>query len=172
MLHKNCFKQFCVSIILKRLKSMKGLSAIVTAVLIISIAVLLAVIIMNWITVLTKDTTSTISNKTAQCTSGADLTVEDVYIDFKTNISRVSVRNSGLIDEEIISALLIAKDGQRANMTNTTTLPLFISRGDIKTLEFNITGRINACVNFSKASVSGKCSTSSLELTDRLKCFS
>lgn len=150
----------------------KALSAIVTAVLIISIVVLLSIIVMNWITVLTKETTTTISNKTAQCSSGADITIEDVYIDFRTNISRINVRNSGLIDEEIISALLVAKDGRRANMTNTTTFPLSLPRGDIKTIEFNITGTINSCVNFSKATASGKCSTSSVETADRLNCFS
>ncbi len=152
-------------------KTKKGLSAIVSTVLIISIAVLLVVIVMNWITVLTKDTTSTISNKTAQCSSGADITIEDVYIDFRTNISRVNVRNSGLIDEEIISSLLIAKDGQQSNITNTTVLPISLPRGSLRTIEFNVTGKINTCANFSKASVSGKCSSDKMEISDRLKCF-
>lgn len=155
-------------------RKMKGLSAIITAVLIISIAVLLVLIIMNWVTVLVKDTTNTVSNKTAQCSSGADITVESVYLDFRTNISRINIRNSGLIDEEIISALLLAKDGQSANITNstnTTILPLSLPRGSLKTIEFNITNKINSCDNFSEASVSGKCSSSRASTPDKLKCF-
>lgn len=140
-------------------KSLKGLSPLLSTVMLISIAVLVAALLMSWSASLTKSQQQEISNKTGEalkCTS-ADAQIKYVYIDFTSNKSRVIVQNTGLTELQIVSARLLNNKGNEANLTNTTILPMTFPRGSLKTLEFNITGTINACVNFSKAAVSTDC---------------
>jgi hypothetical protein len=137
----------------------KGISPLLSTVLLISISVLLAALLMSWSAQLTKSQQADISNKTGQalaCTS-ADAQIKYVYLDFTSNKSRVIVQNTGLIDLNIVSARMMNNKGESVNLTNSSTLPLLIVRGDLKEITFNIGGAINACVNFSKVIVSMNC---------------
>ena len=142
----------------------KGLSPLLSVVLLIAMTVLISSIIMTWTTTLTKEQTATISNRTKQsidCTA-ADITIEDVYLDFAANISRVYIRNSGRTADVIVSAKLLNTRGDGAiytNTTNLTTANIPIAKGALVTIEFNLTNTLNACVNFSQAIVSTSCSS-------------
>lgn len=144
---------------LRRHTASKGISPLLSTVLLISISVLIAALLMSWSASLTKSQQKEISNKTSEalmCTS-ADAQIKYVYIDFTSNRSRVIVQNTGLTNLQIVSARFLNNKGIESNLTNTTVLPIDFPRGTLKTLEFNITGTINACVNFSKAFISTNC---------------
>ncbi len=136
---------------------MKGLSPLIAVVLLIAISVLVASLIATWITSLTKEQQTTISNRSEEITgcAGHDIRIEDVYLDFITNRSRVTVRNTGQVDGKIISAIMTNQQG--VNSTLNTSLPLTITKGELKTIEFVLNGTISACVNFSQVRVSTQC---------------
>jgi len=142
-----------------RVDIMKGLSPLISTVMLILVAVGISGLLMSWSSSLTKQQQSHITNTTGEalsCTS-ADAQIKYVYIDFTSNRSRVIVQNTGLADLKIVSAKLLNNKGESANLTNTTVLPMDIVRGDMKELVFNITTTINACVNFSKVVISMNC---------------
>ncbi|MBI2972057.1 MAG: hypothetical protein HYY37_06560 [Candidatus Aenigmarchaeota archaeon] len=137
---------------------MKGLSAVIAAVIIIAITILIGGIFLSWATGIVKNEQTTVTNKTLECKPGTDVSVEDIFIDFGSNRSRVIVRNSGTEDQELVSAVMLNKKGE--TISNLTTFPLAINRGEIKNLEFSInstTGNITICGNFSKVIVSTRC---------------
>ncbi|MBI5061272.1 MAG: hypothetical protein HZB67_03080 [Candidatus Aenigmarchaeota archaeon] len=139
--------------------SRRGLSPLLSTVLLISISVLVASMLMSWSFSITKGQQKEISNTTSEalsCTS-ANADIKYVYLDFSSNRSRVYVYNSGLTDQKIVSAWLLNNKGESANLTNSTILPVLITRGSTVMIEFNMTGKINACINFSKVSVSTNC---------------
>lgn len=150
---------------------MKGISPLVATVLLIAIAVMIASIIMNWVTSLTKEQTSTIGNRTGEaveCTA-AVITIDDVYIDFSTNKSRVHVRNSGQINLDITSASLTNQRGEKAS--NLTAFPITgFGKGITQEVVFNITRIITACGNFSKAIVVTNCGNAKDEFTSTPNC--
>src|SRR3989338_1625802 len=109
-------------------KARKGLSPLVATVLLIALSVTIAAIVLNWssffATVQTDDITNT-SNVIKDC---AVLSIDSVYLDFTTNISRVYVKSSleGVMD----SVKLITVNG--IDMPLITQMPLGIDKGDIK----------------------------------------
>lgn len=132
------------------------MNVLISAVLLIAVVLVVATIFMNWATGLTKKQTTQISNKSLECTT-TDITIESIFIDLGGNTSRVTVRNSGFSDDTITDAAFLAASGQAA--TNLTVFPITFPQGSIKTLEFNISGKIAACANFSRAIVSTKCTS-------------
>lgn len=131
---------------------MKGLSELIAVILIIAIAVLATSVIYNWFSSYSKDNTYVISNRSDDVVQCGVLDIDDVYI--SGNVSRVIVRSVSSVDT-IISASFLSSSGQAA--PNITQLPINIGKGQIKFIEFNLTGVINSCANFSQATVSTKC---------------
>lgn len=138
---------------------MEGLSPLISVVLLIAISVIVASLIMSWSSALTSGQQIVISNRSEEITecAGQDAKIEDVYLDFTTNKSRVTVRNSGQVDGKIVSASLQNLQGVQAQLNNT--LPLIIKKGELKTLEFLINGTVNACANFSQVRITTLCTT-------------
>jgi hypothetical protein len=87
----------------------------------------------------------------------ADMTIENVYIDLSTNTSRVIVRNSGSANNQIISAQLLNDTGVSCPVI--TALPISFPIGSLKSIEFNITGKISSCPNFKEVKVTTDCAT-------------
>ncbi len=136
----------------------KGVSGVVAAVLLIAIALILVVSVSSWLTVLTQGSTSDITNSTTEfvkCTASG-IVIEDVYMDFGSNLSRVTVRNTGKNTENIVSAQLLNTNGQAASLNSS--LPN-LTTGDIKTIIFNINGTMTACANFSQVRVASSCTS-------------
>ena len=152
---------------------MKGISPLIATVLLIAITLTIISIIMGWVTKLIEGQTETISNRTGEaveCT-GAEITIDDVYLDFSANVSRIHVRNSGQIDLEIESASLSNNSGVRAD--NLTALPVSIPKSDaLKEVLFNITDVIRTCGDFSNALVTTNCGNAYDEFTGTPKCIS
>ncbi len=140
----------------RRFCSCKGLSALLSSVLLVAIVALLSIVILNWVTTYTKTQQSTIETRALNCT-GADVSIHTIFIDLSSNISRISVRNSGFTADKIVDAAIINKQGDEA--ANLTAFPIDFPDGSISTISFNITGKITACANFSKAIVSTQCTS-------------
>jgi len=138
----------------------KGVHPLIATVLLIAFTVALGSVLMGWVASMQKESQSSIGNKTNElidCNS-ADITIDDVYINYARNVSLVTIRNSGQVDNlQITGALFTNTQGTSANMTNTTTLPIVLNRGQIRQLEFNITGVITSCGNFSQVLISTSC---------------
>jgi flagellin-like protein len=153
---------------------MKGISPLIATVILIAVTVSIVSIIGTWVTTLTKEETGDITNKTGEATdcTGANIEIRDVYIDLSSNISRVSVWNSGYVDDSIVAALLQNEDGETA--PNLTAFPLSLPRGSLKSIEFNIsnfnvTNGTTACNDFSQAIVTTLCPPSA-KFTGTPKC--
>ena len=137
--------------------SPRGISPLVASVLTIAITIAVATLVIGWITNVTKDTTSSVGNstdKTVDCTS-AKLSIEEVYLDAAGNRTRISVKNSGYIDDVIVSGTVTNNLG--VNAVNITEFPVTLLKGDYATLEFNTTLSVPDCSNFSKATVATRC---------------
>jgi flagellin-like protein len=138
----------------------KGVHPLIATVLLIAFTVALGSVLMGWVSSLQKESQSSITNKTTEaidCNS-ADITIDDVYINYARNVSRVIIRNSGQVDNlQVTGAFFTNTAGLSANLTNATVLPIVLNRGEIKQLEFNITGIMTSCANFSKVIVSTSC---------------
>lgn len=145
---------------------MRGLSPLISAVLLIAIAVVMAGILFNWGPALTRSQTTLVSNKTSQIVECNPPIIEDVYIDFQTNVSRMFVRG-GQGGAEVIEAKVIAITGEEATLVNSSAVPFNITSGKLKVIEFNVTNKIKSCANFSQALVT-TCITD--KYTDRPKC--
>src|SRR3989338_9510193 len=94
----------------------KGISPLIATVMLIAITVIIATIQSGWLTSFTKTQQDTIENRSTEivdCTS-ADITVDDVYLDFTTNVSRVHIRNTGQVNNlGIVSVLLLTRTGDQ-----------------------------------------------------------
>ncbi|MDI6721712.1 MAG: hypothetical protein QMD85_04940, partial [Candidatus Aenigmarchaeota archaeon] len=135
----------------------KGISPLVASVLLLAIVVSLSVIIGSWMNALSKDTTATVGNKTAESIScsSADITVESVYITAGTSgSSRVQIRNRGFQGLTLTSAQLINKTGH--NFSASGTLPT-LARGEIAQLSFSSTSVPTCPTDFSKLIVTTSC---------------
>lgn len=145
---------------------MRGISPLISAVLLIAIAVVMAGMLFNWGPALIRGQTTTISNKTGQIIECNPPSIEDVYMDFQANVSRVYVRASQG-GAEVQEARVIDITGTEAPLVNSSAVPFNISAGKLKILEFNLTNKIKACANFSQAVI---VSCLSDKFTDRPKC--
>lgn len=139
--------------------SRKALSSVVTAVLLIAIALIVVTLFSSWISNLTQEEGTTITNKTSTVSacSNSGINIDEVYLETSTNTSRAVVRNTGRATEVIVSAVILSKTG--VNGTLNTSLPLSIASGDIKILVFNVTGAIPNCGNFSQVRVATECTS-------------
>ena len=136
---------------------MKGVSQYIAVTLLIAITIAVAVLFVGWAVTLTQQQTQTVTNKTKtgiDCTR-AKLTIEDVYLDIAAAKARISVRNSGLLDDSVTSAVVITTSGNVSR--NLTAFPLALAKGDAAGIELNVSGIISACGNFSKAIVATNC---------------
>lgn len=143
----------------------KGLSPLISSVLLIAIAVSIAGMIFNWVPVLTRSQQSQISNKSAEITDCNPPLIEDVYLDFTTNKSTVLVRG-GTGNAVVFSAKLLNRQGGEASLINASSVPFNMTRGELKRLEFNISGNIPSCANFSQAIISS-CITDKFDATPK-----
>ncbi len=146
---------------------MKGLSPLLATVLLISITVAIATIVMGWMTNVTKESQITIGNKTATAVdcSASDISVDAVYMDFSANRSRVAVRNSGFVDDKIVSASMLNSNGDTLGVV--TSLPINMSKGALATIEFNMSGKMSNCNNFSQIIVTTQCTYDKFKSTPK-----
>ncbi len=136
---------------------LKGVSPLVASVLLLAIVVSLSVIIGGWINTLSKDTTTTVSNRTSEAIScsSADLTVESVYITNGTSgTARAQIRNQGFQAITLTSAQLINRTGH--NHSTTTTLGN-LAKGEIIQLSFSGVGVPSCPTDFSRIVVTTTC---------------
>jgi len=152
----------------------KGLSPLIATVLLIAFTVSIGAILMTWVSSLTKESTGEIGNKSSSIIdcNVADITIDDVYIDLRANISRVIVRNSGLTTVEVTDAILMSITGENATPVNGSLPITNFSSGKVANIEFNITNVITACSNFSKVIVSTNCAGKKDIFDGTPKCFS
>lgn len=136
-------------------KYSKGISPLLASILLIALAVIIASMLLTWSTLLTSEQTQDITNTSRQITTCGVLSIEDVYLDFATNRSRVFVKST--LEDIIDGARLVARSG--VDMPITTELPLEIDKGEIEILEFHLTANLSACVNFSQVIISTQCTT-------------
>jgi flagellin-like protein len=129
---------------------MRGVSPLIAAVLLIAISVTIAGIVFNWGPSLVQSGTVRISNKTEQIVGCNPPLIEDVYLDFQENVSRVYVRGSQG-DADVAEAKVISTNGEEAPLVNSSSVPFNISAGKLKILVFNLTGKIKSCSGFSQA---------------------
>lgn len=136
--------------------SLKGMDALISAVLLIAIVLIIAMVFSNWATSFTKKQQARITNKTLDCTTTV-ITIEGIYIDLASNTSRVSVRNSGSVGDNIIDGAFLNTVGQ--DSSNLTAFPINFPPGRIEIIQFNISGKIASCANFSRAIISTECTS-------------
>ncbi len=139
----------------------KGLSPLIAVIILIAIVVIISTMLLNWTSIFATDQTSDISNASKQVTTCGVLSIEDVYLDFPTNRSRMLVKSS--IEDIVDGAELLTRGG--ITMPRNTNLPLEIDKGRIAVIEFNLTSNFTACANFSQALISTKCTTISFDQT-------
>ena len=150
----------------KQVFKMKGVSAFLAAVLIISIVLVVAVIFSTWTTGLFKTETVKTENRTG-C-QGSDLSIEGVYVDgnITGNKTRIVVRNSGFNAESIQSAIVLNQKGE--SLPNLTQFPISLAKGAITPIEFKnnntaTTYYIGKCSDFSLATASSPCAEGSFD---------
>ena len=132
------------------------MNEMISAVLLIAIVLIIAAIVLNGVSTLVKKEQAIITNKTLDCTT-ADVSIQSIFIDLSGNTSRVAVRNSGFVDDRLTDGAILNVQGQ--DSPNLTAFPINFPRGSIQTIEFNISGRITACANFSRAIITTQCSS-------------
>lgn len=146
---------------------MKGVSTIIATVLLLAITVLISLIVSTSLTQLTKEQASTVATKTSQavnCTS-SDLNIETVYISpSPISEGRVTIRNSGQINENIVSAKMFNKTGIEA--AAITSFPIALAKGSLTTVVFNTTTNVT-CSSFSQVVVSTECITERFDSTPK-----
>lgn len=136
---------------------MKGLSPLIAAVLLLAIAFSVAAIISPWALRLVESDTTDLSNKSSTITGCNVVNVDNVYLDFVDDIGRVYVVSRG--DAVITSAGITTTKGVSMPLKDPSVLPITMSTGNRKLLEFNLTVNLTTCTNFSKVSVVTACMT-------------
>lgn len=129
----------------------------IAATLLIAITVAIATLYAGWATTLTNQQTQIVGNKTKtgiDCTRAA-ITIESVHLDFAANKSRVSVKNTGFLDDSISAVTVLNAAGSAAG--NLTAFPITLTKGNSVSIEMNITGVMTVCANFSQAIVATQC---------------
>ena len=134
---------------------MKGISPFIAAAIVIAIVISAGIILSNWFSLIVGEQTDAVSNRTAECRVEG-MSIDSVYIDASSGRARISVKNSGLAPESIISAVVISKSG--SGSSNLTAFPISLPLGAVRNIELNVSGNITACSDFSEAIVSSGCS--------------
>jgi hypothetical protein len=134
----------------------KGITPLLAAVLILAIAVIVANMLLSWMSSITKDQTGTISNKSSSIVGCGDIIIDTVFLDLNDNVSRVVVRSMGAASQ-ITSANVYTSGG--VPVGNITKLPVTLANGQTTTIEFNIAGNISSCSGFGEAIVATTCAS-------------
>src|SRR3989344_974063 len=142
---------------------MKGISAFLASVLLITVVFVVGLIVTNWMTAITRSTQITAENKTAEATqcASAGITIDDVYVN--STSARAIVRNSGQSDNlQLVNAVALNTSGSSSTVSSIDT---DFDKGEITTINF--TGiSFNSCPSsFSKIIVSTNCGGISTEFT-------
>ncbi len=149
-------------------RKMRGVSPLVASVLLIAIVITISMIIMGWLSTLTKTTTSTVTNKTQEginCAS-ASISIEDVYI-IGTSSANVVVKNTGFTNGLNISGTLLNITGYNFTATQPASL---LNKGNVFTLNFPSVS-IATCPNsFSRVIVTTDCGGVIDTFTNAPKC--
>ncbi len=130
----------------------KGISPLISSVLLVAIAVMISSVIFNWMPGMIRGQQSQISNKSSEIVDCNPPLIEEVYLDFQANKSRVFVRGGG--NAVVYSAVLLNTQGGSVPLVNSSSVPFNISKGEVKVLEFNLTGNLASCGNFSQVMIS------------------
>lgn len=151
----------------------KGVSPLVASVLLISFAVTIGILVMGWLSGLTKTTTNTVSTSTGTAVgcSSASISIDDVYIVGNGTNSNVTViiKNTGYKDGmHIISAVLLTNTGANFS-TSIPPMPLTeFDKGDLVNIRFENTSV--SCSTFSKIIVTTNCGGISDTFSGSPKC--
>ena len=133
----------------------KGVSPLLAAILLIALSVILSSILLNWSSLFTSEHTEDIENTSSVIRNCPVITIDNVYLDFAGNRSRVFA--SSKIEGTVGSIKLVARNG--VDMPLNTKVPVEINKGDIKIFEFNLTSNLSSCANFSSVILATICST-------------
>jgi hypothetical protein len=137
---------------------MKGLSELVSSVLLLVLTIAIAVIIFSFYQTNVSTTTEKVGNKSTEaidCTS-ANINIEDVFITNGTaGSARVIVRNAGFTNLEIVSAQLYNKTG--SNFTADGVPVSGFNRGSVATLVFGNVSMEECPLGFSKVIITTSC---------------
>ncbi len=139
---------------------MKGISPLIAAVLLIAFTVSIATIVMGWFSTITRETTTTVSNKTTEAVScsNAQISIEEVYVtagSLATGSARVVVKNTGFQTLGITSLQILNTTGH--NFSSGFSAVSSFPSGGIQS--FSITNvSVPTCpTTFSKALVTSNC---------------
>jgi len=136
---------------------MKALSNIVAAAILLVLVVSIGGIIITYTTEFFQGETSGITNKTEEvvdCTT-AKIGIFNVYLNFEENISKVFIRNNGLINEQIKLATMLNQSSEELPIL--TQLPVSLPKGEITRIDFNITNFMTQCSDFKELNVIANC---------------
>lgn len=138
-------------------KRKKGLSPLISAVLLIVIAVSIAALVFSWINTFTISTERKVSNKTDEAVdcSGASISIKDVFLTNGTNGTvRVVVANTGYRENMTIqSGQVYNKTGHNFSADNT---PVTLGKGELGNIIFSNVS-VQQCANFSRVFIATKC---------------
>lgn len=140
------------------MKKRKGISPLISAVLLIVIAVSISALIFTWAGGFVKSAQTTVSNRTGESVecSGASISIQDVYLTNGTSGSaRAVVKNEGLTDSlTITSGQLFNRTG--GNFTANNTPISGFNTGDVAVVIFrNIS--VEKCSDLSQVIVTSNC---------------
>ncbi|MBI4019494.1 MAG: hypothetical protein HY364_04545 [Candidatus Aenigmarchaeota archaeon] len=134
---------------------MKGLSPLIASVLLIAIAFSVSSILGPWALEVVRSDTDAIDNNSKSVTECFPVLIQNVYTDFTGNKVRMYVMGKG--PNTITSASVLNSYGVAIPLSDSSVLPMKISQGERKLIEFNTTANLTACTNFSKAIVTTGC---------------
>ena len=126
----------------------------VAVVILVAIVTIIGTIILSWSSFIIKGETQKSGNKTTQVTGSENIEIEQIYIDFPGNRTRVFIRSSG--DTYAASVTLFNTTGGTGN--NVTQLPFFLPKGQLMRFEFS-NQSLSSCSSFSKVVVTTSCIT-------------
>lgn len=153
------------------INSKKGVSPLIATVLLIAIVITIALVILGWLSTLTKTTTSTVTNKTSEsvnCAS-ASISIEDVFVigTGSTASANVIVKNTGFTNGLNISGTLLNSSGYNFSATQQTSL---LNKGNVFTLNFPSISVATCPNSFSRVIVTTDCGGVLESFTGTPKC--
>lgn len=138
---------------------MKGISPLISSVLLIAMTVAIASIIFGWMSTFTKETVASVGNKSEEaldCQS-ASISIDAVYINNTTKTASVIVRNTGWIDNLVLSGAGVFNTTGGNCTLNTSTLDSDFDRSEVATIKFTECPITNCPNDFKEAVVLTSC---------------
>ncbi len=135
---------------------MKGLSTILSTVILLALVITIYAIVSTYSTSLVKEQGAATANRTGEAVrcSFSNIDINAVYIDRIEHKARIHIRNAGQTDESIDAVIIYNKEGDTLSAQG---VPLLLLRNDIKSVELNITDFIQTCDQFDRAIVTTTC---------------